>query len=80
MTSKYRRMLAFGWALTLAAGAASGSAAQDLMFVSIGGLTRPPIGWVEFCADHPIECKVSERAARVVLANAPIDPCATTSG
>ena len=70
MTSKYGRMLAFGWALTLAAGAPSGSAAQDLMFVSIGASTRPPIGWVEFCVDHPIECKVTASAPRdVVLSN-----------
>ena len=70
MTSKYRRTLAFGWALTLAAGAASGSAAQDLIFVSIGTSTRPPIGWVEFCADRPIECKVTTSAPRdVVLSN-----------
>ena len=70
MTSKYRRILAVGWALTLAAGAASSSAAQDLMFVSIGASTRPPIGWVEFCVDHPIECKATTSAPRdVVLSN-----------
>jgi len=63
-------MLAVGWALTLAAGAASSSAAQDLMFVSIGASTRPPIGWVEFCVDHPIECKATTSAPRdVVLSN-----------
>ena len=70
MTSKYRRMLAVGWALTLTAGAASSSAAQDLMFVSIGASTRPPIGWVEFCVDHPVECKATTSAPRdVVLSN-----------
>jgi len=70
MTSKYRRILAVGWALTLAAGAASSSAAQDLMFVSIGASTRPPIGWVEFCVDHPVECKATTSAPRdVVLSN-----------
>ena len=56
--------------LALLAGAASGSAAQDLMFVSIGSSTRPPIGWVEFCADHPVECKVMATTPRdVVLSN-----------
>ncbi len=70
MTSKYRRMLAVGWALALAASAASSSAAQDLMFVSIGSSTRPPIGWVEFCADRPVECKVTASTPRdVVLSN-----------
>ena len=67
MTSKYRRMLAVGWALTLAAGAAPASAAQDLMFVSIGASTRPPIGWVEFCADRPVECKVTASTPRDVV-------------
>jgi predicted transglutaminase-like cysteine proteinase len=70
MTSKYRRILAVGWALTLAAGAASDSAAQDLMYVSIGASTRAPIGWVEFCADRPLECKATTSAPRdVVLSN-----------
>jgi predicted transglutaminase-like cysteine proteinase len=70
MTSKYRGILAVGWALALLAGAASGGAAQDLMFVSIGSSTRPPIGWVEFCADHPVECRVTATTPRdVVLSN-----------
>ena len=32
--------------------------------------TRAPIGWVEFCAEHPFECKVTQSAPRdVVLSN-----------
>jgi predicted transglutaminase-like cysteine proteinase len=67
MTSNYRRILAAGWVLALAAGSASGSAAQDLMFVSIGSSTRPPIGWVEFCADRPVECKATASMPRDVV-------------
>jgi predicted transglutaminase-like cysteine proteinase len=48
----------------------SGAAANDVLFVSLGPATRPPIGWVEFCSDHPIECKVTASAPRdVVLSN-----------
>ena len=48
----------------------SGAAANDVLFVSLGPASRPPIGWVEFCADQPIECKVPASAPRdVVLSN-----------
>jgi len=67
MTANYRKMLAAGWVLALVAGASTGSAANDLMFVSIGSPTRPPIGWVEFCADRPVECKVAASAPRDVV-------------
>jgi predicted transglutaminase-like cysteine proteinase len=70
MTSNYRRILAVGWALALLAGTPTNIAAQDLMFVSIGPSTRPPIGWVEFCVEHPVECKVTATTPRdVVLSN-----------
>ena len=71
MTSKYRRILAVGWAIGLAAGVASQSAAPTTCCSSRPATpTRPPIGWVEFCADHPIECKVTPSAPRdVVLSN-----------
>jgi predicted transglutaminase-like cysteine proteinase len=48
----------------------SGAAANDVLFVSLGPATRPPIGWVEFCSDNPIECKITASAPRdVVLSN-----------
>jgi len=68
MTSNYRRLLA-GWALALAA-AASPASANDLLFVTTGEATRAPIGWVEFCVEHPVECKVQPSTPRdVVLSN-----------
>ena len=68
MTSHYRRILAAG-AIAFAA-ASPGAAANELLFVSTGDATRPPVGWVEFCVDHPIECKVTTSAPRdVVLSN-----------
>src|SRR5437764_6231331 len=70
MTSNYRRMLAFCLVAALAAAAAAQAAANDLLFVTTGEATRPPIGWVEFCAEHPVECRVAPIAARdVVLSN-----------
>jgi predicted transglutaminase-like cysteine proteinase len=58
-----------GWALALAAIASSASA-NELLFVSTGDVTRPPIGWVDFCVDHPVECRVQPTTARdVVLSN-----------
>ena len=70
MTSNYKRILAIGWAIALAAAAPSQAAANDLLFVSTGEATRAPIGWVEFCAEHSFDCKVTAAAPRdVVLSN-----------
>ena len=65
MTWNYGRMLAVG-ALALAA-VASPASANDLLFVSTGEFARPPIGWVEFCAEHPIDCKASPSMPRDVV-------------
>jgi predicted transglutaminase-like cysteine proteinase len=35
-----------------------------VLAVSIGDTTRAPIGWVEFCSDHPRECIPHAGAAR----------------
>jgi predicted transglutaminase-like cysteine proteinase len=48
--------------------APSGSRAGDeLLYISTGDSTRPPIGWVEFCADQPRECDVTPSAPRDVV-------------
>ncbi len=68
MTWDYGRSLVAG-ALTLAA-VASPASANDLLFVATGESARPPIGWVEFCADHPVDCRAARSAPRdVVLSN-----------
>jgi predicted transglutaminase-like cysteine proteinase len=68
MTSNYGRMLG-AWAFALAA-LASPASANDLLFVTTGEQTRPPIGWVEFCAEHPVDCRANPSAPRdVVLSN-----------
>src|SRR5689334_10903050 len=70
MTWGYRGILA-GWAFALAGMFAShGASANELLFVSTGDVTRPPIGWVEFCAERPLDCRASNSAPRdVVLSN-----------
>jgi predicted transglutaminase-like cysteine proteinase len=65
MTFDYRRILAAG-AIAFAA-ASQGAAANELLFVSTGDATRPPVGWVEFCAERPFECKVTPSAPRDVV-------------
>jgi len=70
MTYGYKGMLVFGLGAALAAAVASKAGASELLFISIGDSTRPPVGWVEFCAEHPVDCKVAPTAARdVVLSN-----------
>ena len=67
MTSKYRVILGT-WVLALAATIATQSAyADDLLFVSTGAATRAPVGWVEFCAERPTECKQTTSAPRDVV-------------
>jgi predicted transglutaminase-like cysteine proteinase len=55
-------------AFSVALNAAPASAGSDqAVFVSIGDLTRPPIGWVEFCNEHPQECTGAPTAPRDVV-------------
>jgi predicted transglutaminase-like cysteine proteinase len=68
MTCNYRKVFAAG-ALALAA-VAPPAKANDLLFVTTGEQARAPIGWVEFCAEHPGECRVTPSAPRdVVMGN-----------
>jgi predicted transglutaminase-like cysteine proteinase len=70
MTSNYKIILAIAGAIALATAVPSLGTANDLVFVSIGEATKAPIGWVEFCAEHASECKVTPAAPRdVVLSN-----------
>lgn len=38
----------------------------QLMYISVGESSRPPIGWVQFCNDRPWECRVEPVEARDV--------------
>src|SRR4029077_2582778 len=70
MTYRYRGILALSLGAALAAAVASRAGTSELLFISTGDSPPPAVGWVEFCAEHPVECKVAPTAARdVVLSN-----------
>ena len=72
MTSKYRGILAVGWRVGPCRRRSPRRQRGQRSCCSSrpATTTRPPIGWVEFCAEHPIECKVAPTAPRdVVLSN-----------
>jgi len=69
MNSLARRLLLIGWASAsaLIAIPGIGAAEEPARFASAGDVTRPPIGWVEFCIDQPLECDVAPSAPRDVV-------------
>ena len=49
-------------------GAAAAEATTDRpTYVSVGETARPPIGWIEFCNEHPKECDTQPSQPRDVL-------------
>jgi len=50
--------------------AACSSANAAPLFVSLGETARPPIGWVEFCAENPRECASGPSNPRDVVLSA----------
>jgi len=68
MKFSHWRMLRHGWlAAALAIGAPHAHAAGELAFMTIGDEARPPIGWMQFCADRPHECEVAPSQPRDVV-------------
>ena len=65
MKGNYKTILA-GCVVAFGCLAAS-SARSGPLYIATGESTRPPIGWVEFCADRASECKVAPSAARDVV-------------
>ena len=65
----WRVILRLGWivALAILAGLRPGVAQERLLYAAVGDITRPPIGWVEFCAEHVSECKVAPSEPRSVV-------------
>ena len=35
----------------------AGAGEERALYASLGDTARSPIGWVEFCADNPVECR-----------------------
>jgi predicted transglutaminase-like cysteine proteinase len=54
-------------ALALFAAPSAGSAQERPLFIALGGVTRPPIGWVEFCVEYDPECKTKPSMPRDVV-------------
>jgi predicted transglutaminase-like cysteine proteinase len=71
MKFNHWRMLRYGWlAAALTMGAPQVQATGEWTFMTTGGETRPPIGWVQFCADRPQECEVAPSEPRDVVLSA----------
>jgi predicted transglutaminase-like cysteine proteinase len=54
-------------ALALLALPNGSSAQQRPLYISLGGVTRAPIGWVEFCVEYAPECKTKPATPRDVV-------------
>ena len=52
---------------TMAGTAAASAAADEYLYASVSGVTRPPIGWVEFCSSYPTECATTSTEPRDVV-------------
>jgi predicted transglutaminase-like cysteine proteinase len=66
MDSSASKVLWIGWiaAAAVITSPGPGMAAEPLLYASIGEVTRPPVGWVEFCADRPLDCTVTKSSVR----------------
>jgi predicted transglutaminase-like cysteine proteinase len=43
------------------------AAAERVQYASLGDATRAPIGWVDFCADNPADCRSGTTQARDIV-------------
>ncbi|MCZ7661085.1 MAG: transglutaminase-like cysteine peptidase [Xanthobacteraceae bacterium] len=69
MKTYLNRAVGFGCLFALAL-AGSASARTTLLYVGVGESSRPPIGWVEFCAENPEDCRSAPSAPRDVVLSA----------
>ncbi|MEH2509796.1 putative transglutaminase-like cysteine proteinase [Nitrobacteraceae bacterium AZCC 1564] len=47
--------------------AAANAASERALYASLGDSARSPMGWIEFCADHPADCKSGPTQARDIV-------------
>ncbi len=57
----------FAVATLVATEKTSSAQQQPALFVTVGDVTRAPIGWTEFCVEYDPECKTKPSAARDVV-------------
>lgn len=70
MPRRAQRILGTALAAAIIAilGAAAAQGASDLpIHVSVGTTARPPIGWIDFCNEHPNECATTPSQPRDVV-------------
>jgi predicted transglutaminase-like cysteine proteinase len=58
-------LMTFGVALL--ASTVSGQAQDQALYIGIGAVTSPPIGWAEFCVEYAPECDTKPSMARDVV-------------
>jgi predicted transglutaminase-like cysteine proteinase len=46
---------------------ASASAGERVLYASLSGATRAPIGWIEFCSENPEECRGGPTTPRDIV-------------
>jgi predicted transglutaminase-like cysteine proteinase len=56
--------------LALIAAPTGSNAAERPQYITVGDITRAPIGWVEFCVEYDPECKTAASAPRDVVLSA----------
>src|SRR4051795_6090963 len=54
-------------AVLLAMTAPAKAGDERVLYASLGDTTRSPIGWVEFCAEHPGECRAAATQPRDIV-------------
>lgn len=65
---RWKPVAVFFAALTLLSSVpAYGFLARPIIFAAIGAVTKPPSGWLQFCAENPGECRAPTEAPRDVV-------------
>jgi predicted transglutaminase-like cysteine proteinase len=54
-------------AVSLFAAPSAGTAEDRPLFIAVGAVARPPIGWVEFCVEYDPECRTKPSSPRDVV-------------
>ena len=68
MLGRYRGLLCAASACAaIMAAPVPAAAVEHAIYVSVGATSRPPIGWVEFCTEHPKDCATGPSAPRDVV-------------
>lgn len=67
MTISLRRILEAGCVVALTLLVPAAALGERPIYVSTGEITRPPIGWVEYCNDNPRDCTGGPSTPRDVV-------------